>query len=315
VPIPAGRAGYLIATAARAPSVQNTQPWRFRAGEYAIELYADPGRKLRVDPASREMLISCGAALYGLALRSLGYPPVVELLPDPARRRLLARVTLGQAEPMTAWGAPAAGGAAAPPHPPRPSEAGALPAGLAAGLQHDALAEGAQLALIDRRSPLPSWRASPARSATAKIVTRWPGTRCGAGAAAPATALPPTPSPSALNASPAGSRSVTSTWAAAWGCCPAAGHHPPSPRSCSPPATARADWLRVGEALCRLLAHAASQWAFASLYTQPLDSEPIRALIRDRLALPGFPQMLLQLGRAHITRATARRQPAALTEP
>jgi hypothetical protein len=32
------------------------------------------------------MLISCGAALFGLrlAVRSLGYLPVVELLPDPA---------------------------------------------------------------------------------------------------------------------------------------------------------------------------------------------------------------------------------------
>jgi hypothetical protein len=54
---------------------------------------------------------------------------------------------------------------------------------------------------------------------------------------------------------------------------------------------------------------------FASLHTQPLEAAPIRTLIRDRLALPGYPQMLLQLGRAHTTRATARRPPADLTEP
>ena len=48
--------------------MHNTQPWRFRVGTYAIELYADPKRKLRVDPAGREMLISCGAALFGLRL-------------------------------------------------------------------------------------------------------------------------------------------------------------------------------------------------------------------------------------------------------
>jgi len=77
----------------------------------------------------------------------------------------------------------------------------------------------------------------------------------------------------------------------------------------------RADWLRAGQALHRLLAHAASKWVFASLHTQPLESAPIRALIRDRLALPGCPQMLLQLGRADTTRATARRPPADLTEP
>ncbi|HYA50304.1 MAG TPA: hypothetical protein VEG33_03955, partial [Streptosporangiaceae bacterium] len=152
VPIPPGQACYLIATAARAPSVQNTQPWRFRVGQYAIELYADPGRKLKVDPAGREMLISCGAALYGLrlAVRSLGYQPVVEPLPDPARRRLLARVTLGAAEPITPRERQLL--EALPHRYTRrgPWDPGPLPAGLVAGLQHDALAEGAQLALVDR---------------------------------------------------------------------------------------------------------------------------------------------------------------------
>jgi nitroreductase len=104
VPIPAGQVGYLIATAARAPSVHNTQPWRFKVSRYTIELHADLRRKLRVDPLGREMLISCGAAVFGLRLgvRSLGYLPLVELLPDPARLRLLARVRLGAAVPMTA---------------------------------------------------------------------------------------------------------------------------------------------------------------------------------------------------------------------
>ena len=54
---------------------------------------------------------------------------------------------------------------------------------------------------------------------------------------------------------------------------------------------------------------------FASLYTQPLEAAAIRALIRDRLALPGAPQMLLQLGPAHTAHATARRPPDDLIEP
>ena len=60
----------------------------------AVELWADPGRKPRDDAIGREMLISCGAALFGLrlAVRSLGYLPVVDLLPDPTQLRLLARV-------------------------------------------------------------------------------------------------------------------------------------------------------------------------------------------------------------------------------
>ncbi len=54
---------------------------------------------------------------------------------------------------------------------------------------------------------------------------------------------------------------------------------------------------------------------FASLYTQPLEAAAIRALIRTRLALPGVPQILLQLGLARTTQATARRPPAELIEP
>jgi hypothetical protein len=42
-----GHAQYLIATAARAPSVHNSQPWRFRVGEDAIELLSDPDRRSR----------------------------------------------------------------------------------------------------------------------------------------------------------------------------------------------------------------------------------------------------------------------------
>ena len=76
-PIPADQAGYLIATACRAPSVHNTQPWRFKDDPGCrIGSYADQRRKLHVDPVGREMLISCGAALFGLrlAVRSLGLP-------------------------------------------------------------------------------------------------------------------------------------------------------------------------------------------------------------------------------------------------
>jgi nitroreductase len=151
VPVPAYQVDFLIATAARAPSVHNTQPWRFRVVEFAIELYAGVGRKLRTDPLGREMLISCGAALFGLrlAVRSLGYLPVVELFPDPAKLQLLARVRLGAAAPMTARERQML---EAVPH--RHThrglfDPGPLPAGLLAGLQHDALAEGATLAPVN----------------------------------------------------------------------------------------------------------------------------------------------------------------------
>ena len=75
------------------------------------------------------------------------------------------------------------------------------------------------------------------------------------------------------------------------------------------PGDRRADWLRAGQALYRMLLHAASQRVFASLYTQPLEDAAARDLIRSQLALPGRPQMLLQLGPATTTSPTARRPP------
>jgi nitroreductase len=98
----AERAGYLVEVAARAPSVHNTQPWRFTVTGQAIELYADASRQLMEDLTGREMIISCGAALFGLrlAVRSLGYEPEVDLFPEPGQRLLLARVRAGRPAPM-----------------------------------------------------------------------------------------------------------------------------------------------------------------------------------------------------------------------
>ena len=150
-PLLADHAQYLITTAARAPSVHNTQPWRFGVGRSGVELYCDPRRKLRADPLGREMIISCGAALFGLrlAVRGLGYLPVIELMPDPNQPRLLARVGMGAAVPVTR-GERRMLEAVPHRHTHRgPFEPGPLPAGLLAGLQHDALAEGAELALVE----------------------------------------------------------------------------------------------------------------------------------------------------------------------
>jgi nitroreductase len=321
VPIPAGQAGYLIGTAARAPSVHNTQPWRFRVGEYAIELYADQRRKLRVDPVGREMLISCGAALFGLrlAVRSLGYLPVVELLPDPARLRLLARVRLGAAEPITERERQLL---EALPHRHThrgPFAPGPLPAGLVAGLQHDALAEGAALVLLDRALGYQkladitgaAGRRQDLDPAAQAEVRRW--SRAAADPArdgVPAHAFPASASPQ-----PGRLPQRDFDLGRGLGLLPGGGPPPSATAVLLTPGDGRADWLRAGQALHRLLAHAASKWVFASLHTQPLEAAAIRTLIQDRLALPGHPQMLLQLGPARTTRATARRPPGDLTEP
>ena len=49
--------------AALAPSVHNTQPWRFVAGPHTLEVHTDPQRNLGyLDPDGRQMHISCGLA-------------------------------------------------------------------------------------------------------------------------------------------------------------------------------------------------------------------------------------------------------------
>jgi len=321
----ADRARYLIATAARAPSVHNTQPWRFRVSETAIDLYCDPRRRLRADPMGREMLVSCGAALFGLrlAVRSLGYQPVVELLPEQGRPRPLARVRLGEARPMTAAEREMV---KALPH--RHTHRGGfgpgpLPAGLLAGLQHDALAEGATLVIVP--PGLAYERLSDIASAVSRRLGRDALARADArqwtrNAASPARDGIP------AHAFPATSRTARP---GPHGRLPerdfdlGRGFGLVDPDGPAPAVTAvllssgdkRADWLRAGQGLHRLLLHAASRWVFASLHTDVLEIPAVRALIRNRLALPGVPQMLLQLGVADTTHPTGRRAPEELIEP
>ncbi len=81
-----------------APSSHNSQPWVFRIGNDHLEMFADRSRRLPVvDPDDRELVISCGAALFmlRLALRNFGIGEHTELLPDPAKPDLLARVRIG----------------------------------------------------------------------------------------------------------------------------------------------------------------------------------------------------------------------------
>jgi hypothetical protein len=89
-----------LAEAARvagfAPSLHNTQPWRWQVNGAALELYADPIRQLTgIDPGGRLMVLSCGAALHhariALAAQGLHRGRTVG---RPGRPRLLARLTV-----------------------------------------------------------------------------------------------------------------------------------------------------------------------------------------------------------------------------
>ncbi len=94
----------VLVTTGLAPSLHNTQPWRFRLDQRSIALVADRERRLpEIDPDDRELRIACGAALFSLrlALQGLGIRPMVTLLPDPNEPDLLAIVRRGGNRPPT----------------------------------------------------------------------------------------------------------------------------------------------------------------------------------------------------------------------
>src|SRR5207249_12233695 len=96
-----------VERALQAPSVHNTQPWRWRSGDGVVELFADRTRHLSsTDPDGRDLVISCGAALHHLrvALAHLQVASSTERMPDPEDSALLAavRVRAGSADEQDA---------------------------------------------------------------------------------------------------------------------------------------------------------------------------------------------------------------------
>jgi nitroreductase len=92
----------VVRFAVRAPSIHNTQPWRWVLAGGELSLYADRTRQLTAaDPDGRAVLISCGGALSLALLRlaAVGWETAVERVPEPGGD-LLARVRVtGRSEP------------------------------------------------------------------------------------------------------------------------------------------------------------------------------------------------------------------------
>ena len=79
--------------AVRAPSLHNSQPWRWVAGGGVLELFADPTRIGRsTDSTGREVLISCGAVLDHLrvAMAAAGWEALIDRFPNPNNHDHLA---------------------------------------------------------------------------------------------------------------------------------------------------------------------------------------------------------------------------------
>ena len=93
-----------VGLACRAPSLHNSQPWRWIADDMRVDLFLDPRHAvLSADRSGREAVISCGAALnhFEVAMASAGCATSVERFPNPNNLDHLASISLTPAEYVT----------------------------------------------------------------------------------------------------------------------------------------------------------------------------------------------------------------------
>jgi nitroreductase len=306
------RTRQVLVTAGRAPSVHNTQPWRFRPSAESIELHADPARHLGVsDPDRRELRISCGAALFTLriALCGLGLRPVVALLPDPGRPDLLAVLR---------------DGGRTPPHPDvrellaavprrhtnrRPFSATAVAAPEQHALRRAALREGASLHVVaDRedRAELGRLAADAHRRQMADAdfraeLARWTGTDEERRDGVPVSAGGPLPEPQ--------DTWVHRDYTAGRGRSRAPGadyEDEPLIAVLTSHTSGPAADLRAGEALQRILLTATASGLAVSFLSQLVEVAPVRERVRELIGSTRTPLAVLRIGHGWPVAATPR---------
>lgn len=298
----------VVELATMAPSIHNTQPWRFVAGAPGLDVYEDPDRALPVvDPLGRQRVMSCGAAVEFavVAAAGRGVGCAVATLPDPAEPAHLARLA---PDGSPADPAVAALASAIPrrhtyraPFADRPVDDRVFDAargtceGFGAWLRvveahDDQLATAALLSQADEleradpayRDELATWLRA-AGAAEGIVPGTLPGTRPGERATMyrlrdfatdPAEALPPDATDDAPP--PRVERQAVLVVGTA--------------------GDDRAAWLGAGRAVGRLLLDITAQGLVASPLTQVLDLPRTRLLLGQALHLTGRPQMLLRVG-------------------
>ena len=296
----------VVQLAGLAPSVHNSQPWRFRWDGGALELREERRRALHVlDPSGRELVVSCGAALLiaRLGFADLGWATTTALLPDGEEGEVLARVEVtGRAEPSPDDHELAAAATRRTtdrdPYDPRPVPPEVL-VRLRAATEH----EGAWLHVVERDAREvdldvllsqadAAQRADPAYLAE---LESWRTTDGDVGISD--RALPTVP------ASERGDNlSLRDFDAGAPGHARReAPHGEPVPEHptvlvLGTEEDTRRDWVAAGQALARLLLTATVAGIAAQPVTSVLEVPVLRARLRGALGLVGVPQMVLRAG-------------------
>jgi hypothetical protein len=93
-----------VQLAGRAPSLHNSQPWRWVLRGRAIQLFVDPARApMYTDTSGREALFGCGSALdhFRVAMASAGWRANVDRFPNPNNLHHLASIDFSPMEFVT----------------------------------------------------------------------------------------------------------------------------------------------------------------------------------------------------------------------
>ena len=302
---------HVVQAAGLAPSVHNTQPWRFVATADHLELHADPSRQLRVlDPDGRQLHLSCGAALFHarVGARALGLAVQVRLLPDPERPAHLADLVLTSGQPASEDDMRLAT-AILQRHTHRgPFDRRAVPAAVLDVLRDAAQAEGGRLQQVVSEDHLVELEVLLAgadsmeerderyREELAKWVHE---------SAARADGIPVAAVAQAAGSSLRQRDFTLGHPAALDGSAPAPDQ--PAVVVLTTDDDEPISWLRAGQALAAMLLRAADLGVQAQPLGQVTDILAYRLGLRQTLGLMGLPQLVLRMGYAPTGPTTARR--------
>ena len=314
----------MVEAAALAPSIHNSQPWRFAVEGERLEILMDESRGTpAIDPIGRGLHMACGAAAFNAlaAARAAGRACTIALGEQRGRPELVAVLTLGGS--ISPNGDDLALALAVPArHTARSAfEDTGVPAALVDRMRAAVEHEGAWMHVLNRPEDIVELavlteRAEAAEAADAPYQAELRGWMRADGDVAhdgiPLRVLPVDgPAGRASSIQLRDFRGV--------------GTDPAHPRATDPdeqpPLIERplllvigtdgdhhVDWIRAGMAMQRLWLTATAAGLGASPLTQALDHEGPRALLSRIVGLEnGHPQMLLRVGFCHAEQVTGRR--------